>query len=353
MKAAVFHGAKSGLKLEEIPVPRPAADEVRVRVAACGVCHTDLHYIDHGVPTRHDPPLVLGHEAAGWVDAIGERVEGFAKGRPVLVPAVLTCGACTLCRTGRANICEHMQMLGNHIHGAFAEYVCVPARDLVPIPEGLDPVEASIVADAVTTAYHAVTQRALVRAGDTVAVFGCGGVGLSAVQFAAIAGAHVIAVDLDEKKLELAKLLGAADSVCARSEPDAAKSIKKRTNGGVDRALECIGNAATIQAAHASLRPGGRLCVVGFCDRPVELPLGKIMFTEQEVVGSLGCRPVDFPRVLGMAASGRFKLAPLITARRPLADIQLALDDLRAGRSVRSVILMPDAGSARTPSRAG
>jgi 6-hydroxycyclohex-1-ene-1-carbonyl-CoA dehydrogenase len=344
MKAAVFHGSKDGLKLEEIAVPQPAPDEVRVRVAACGVCHTDLHYIDHGVPTRRAPPLVLGHEAAGWVDAIGERVEGFALGRSVLVPAVLTCGVCTLCRTGRANICERMQMLGNHIDGAFAEYVCVPARDLVPIPDGLDPVEASIVADAVTTAFHAVTHRAAVRTGDTVAVFGCGGVGLSAVQFAALAGAHVIAVDLDEKKLELARELGAADAIHARSVPDPAKAIKKRTDGGVDRALECIGNPATIQAAHASLRAGGRLCVVGFCDRAVELPLGKIMFTEQEVVGSLGCRPVDFPRVLALAASGRFRLSPLITARRPLADIHLALDDLRAGRSVRSVILMP-----RTP----
>lgn len=339
MKAAVYGGSGNRLEIRDVPKPEPAAGEARVRVAACGLCHTDLHYLDHGVPTFRKPPIILGHEAAGQVDAVGEGVGNVRPGQQVLVPAVLTCGECTLCRSGRANICERMQMLGNHIDGAFAEFVCVRARDLVPLPQGVDPVEACIVADAVTTAYHAVVHRAQVRPGERVAIFGCGGVGLSAVQFAALAGAHVTAVDLDEGKLALARELGAADTVDAKAEPEPARAIKKRSGGGVDKALECIGHPKVIPAAHASLRAGGRLVIVGFADKPVELAAGKLMFMEQEVIGSLGCRPVDFPRVLELCASKRYRLAPLVTSRRPLARVNEALDELRAGKSVRSVVI--------------
>lgn len=339
MKAAVYTGEGKSLSVREVPVPEPAAGEARVKVAACGLCHTDLHYLDHGVPTFKKPPIILGHEAAGHVDALGSGVTGLKIGQAVLVPAVLTCGECTLCRTGRSNICEKMQMLGNHIDGAFAEFVCVRARDLVPLPAGIDPVEASIVADAVTTAYHAVTHRAQVRLGDKVAIFGCGGVGLSAVQFAAMAGGHVIAVDIDPAKLALARELGAADTIDAKADPEPAKTIKKKTGGGVDKAMECIGSPKVIPIAHNSLRAGGRLVIVGFADKPVELSAGKIMFMEQEVLGSLGCRPVDFPRVLELCAAGRYRLAPLITSRRPLDRVNEAMDELRAGKSVRSVVI--------------
>jgi alcohol dehydrogenase, propanol-preferring len=339
MKAAVYYAGAKGLEVRDVPVPEPAAGEARVKVAACGLCHTDLHYLDHGVPTFKKPPIILGHEAAGHVDAVGAGVTNVKPGQAVLVPAVLTCGECTLCRSGRSNICERMQMLGNHIDGAFAEFVCVRARDLVPLPPGLDPVEASIVADAVTTAFHAVTHRAQVRTGDKVAIFGCGGVGLSAVQFAAMAGAHVIAVDLDPAKLALARQLGAADTVDAKADPEPAKTIKKRTGGGVDKAMECIGSPKVIPVAHNSVRAGGRLVIVGFADKPVEIAAGKIMFMEQEVIGSLGCRPVDFPRVLDLCASGRYRLAPLVTSRRPLEKVNESLDELRAGKSVRGIVI--------------
>ncbi|NUN50665.1 MAG: alcohol dehydrogenase catalytic domain-containing protein [Candidatus Brocadiae bacterium] len=339
MKAAIWTGEGHSLKLSDIPVPDPAPGEARVKVAACGLCHTDLHYLDHGVPTFKKPPIVLGHEPAGHIDALGAGVQGLKEGQAVLVPAVLTCGECGLCRTGRSNICEKMQMLGNHIDGAFAEYVCVRARDLVPLPPAVDPVEASIVADAVTTAYHAVTHRAQIRPGDRVAIFGCGGVGLSAVQFAALAGAFVIAVDLDDGKLALARELGASETIHAGKDPEAVKTIRKKTGGGVDKAMECIGNPVTIRNAHASIRGGGRLCIVGYCEKPVEMAVNKIMFMEQDVVGSLGCRPVDFPRVIDLIAAGKYRLKPLITARRPLEEVNEAFDELRAGKSVRSVVI--------------
>lgn len=327
------------MKIEERPDPIPGPGEVRVRIAACGVCHTDLHYLDAGVPTYKKPPIILGHEAAGSVDRLGEGAEGVAVGQKVVVPAVLPCGQCAMCRVGRSNVCLRMKMLGNHVDGGFAQYVCLPARDAVPIPEGLDPVEVCLVADAVTTAYHAVVRRGEVHGGDRVAVFGCGGVGLSVVQFASVMGASVLAVDRDPAKLERARAVGAVEVLNVMEKKEPAKAIKQWSEGGVDRAFECIGKGETLLQAHASLRVGGRLCVVGFNEKPVEFPMGKVMFFEQEVVGSLGCRPVDFAPVLRMVKEGRFRIAPLITARRPLEEIGEAMEELRSGRAVRTVLI--------------
>ena len=172
MKAVVFHGSEGGLKIEDIPVPKVEAGGILVKVAACGVCHTDLHYIEHGVPTFKKPPIVLGHEASGIVEEVGEGVTNVKKGQRVLIPAVLTCGHCFACRRGRENICSNMKMLGNHFDGAYAEYVAVPAKDVLDIPESVPLEEASIIADALSTPYHAVKNRAKVQPGDTVVVFG-------------------------------------------------------------------------------------------------------------------------------------------------------------------------------------
>ena len=156
MKAAVFHGGDSGLRVEDIPIPKPEADEILVKVAACGVCHTDLHYIEHGVPTFKKPPIVLGHEASGIIEEVGAAVTHLKNGQRVLIPAVLTCGKCMACRWGRENICGDMRMLGNHLDGAYAEYIAVPAKDVLELPESIPLEEASIIADAVSTPYHAV-----------------------------------------------------------------------------------------------------------------------------------------------------------------------------------------------------
>src|SRR3990172_1159282 len=216
MRAVVFHGPKVGLKLEDVAVPEPGDDEIMVKVAACGVCHTDLHYIEHGVPTFKKPPVILGHEASGIVQDVGAEVSNVKVGQRVLIPAVLTCGHCPACRLGRENICANMTMLGNHIDGAYAEYVAVPAKDLLDLPASVPLEEASIVADALSTPYHAVKNRARAQPGDTVVVFGCGGVGINAVQLATAAGGYVIAVDINERKLGWAKEFGAAATVNAK-----------------------------------------------------------------------------------------------------------------------------------------
>ena len=179
MKAAVLHAPNTPLVIEDIPIPVPQADEVLVKVAGCGVCHTDLHYLDHGTPTFKQPPIVLGHEVSGTIAGRGVNVGNFDLGDAVLLPAVLSCGHCEYCRTGRENICENGRMLGNHINGGFAEFVAVPARDVFRMPSDVPLVDGAIIADAITTPYHAVVRRGKVAAEDWVLVIGCGGVGLS------------------------------------------------------------------------------------------------------------------------------------------------------------------------------
>lgn len=163
MKAAVFYGPNQPLKIEAVPVPTPAPAEALVKVAACGVCHTDLHYIDHGVPTFKKPPMILGHEVSGVIAALGEGVTRWKEGDRVLLPAVYGCGQCAMCRTGRENVCEKMVMFGNNVDGGYAEYILAPAKDLLALPDEIPLEEGAIIADAVTTPYHAVVNRGQVN----------------------------------------------------------------------------------------------------------------------------------------------------------------------------------------------
>ncbi len=337
MRAAVL-SAPGRLELQDVPQPEPSPGEVLVRVAACGICHTDLHYIDHGVPT-FKTPVILGHEVSGTIAGVGSGVTRFKEGDRVLLPAVLTCGACAYCRKGRENICEQMKMLGNHVDGAYAEYLVAPATDCFLLPREIPLAEACLIGDALSTPYHAVKHRAKVRPGENVAIFGCGGVGINAVQFAALAGAHVIAVDIDDRKLALARQLGAHDTLNSRSVERVDKELKKRTGGGVDVALEVIGKPAVIQAAYDSLGRGGRLCVVGYCAEPAPLAFSRMMFFELEVRGSLGCRPGDYPELIELVRGGRVQLLPLVTARYSLDDIFAGLEALRRGEGLRGIVL--------------
>ncbi|HSG99931.1 MAG TPA: zinc-binding dehydrogenase [candidate division Zixibacteria bacterium] len=340
MKAAVFHGPKQPLAIEEVKTPQPGVGELLIKVAACGVCHTDLHYIDHGVPTFKKPPLILGHEPSGTVAALGEGVSGFAPGDTVLLPAVLTCGQCEACRTGRENICENNIMFGNNIDGAYAEYIVAPAKDSFHLPAEIPLAEGSIIADAISTPFHAVKNRAQVKPGDSVLALGCGGVGINVVQVAAAVGGKVIAVDISEEKLDWAKRLGAFATVNPQQDENWTKTVRKLTGGGVDIAIEAIGNPVTIEAAFKALRTGGRLVVLGFTDKDISLNAGRIMYREMEIVGSLGCRPVDYPKLIELCRLGKIELKELVTARFPLENINDAFDLLREGKGLRSIIEM-------------
>jgi 6-hydroxycyclohex-1-ene-1-carbonyl-CoA dehydrogenase len=338
VKAAVFHGSGQPLSIEEVPTPEPGPGQILVRVAGCGVCHTDLHYLDHGTPTFKEPPVILGHEISGLVERLGEGVTRFVTGDRVLLAAVTCCGGCEACEEGRGNICANSEMFGNHIDGGFAEFVVAPAKDAFALPEEIPLAEGSIIADAITTPYHAVVNRGRVRPGDSVVVFGCGGVGLNVVQLATALGARVVGVDLSPEKLQWAEELGAAATLDPASVDRVDKALRSLTGGGADVAFEVIGNPETQAQSVASLRTGGRAVFVGYSPSSMTLNSGRVMFRELEVIGSLGCRPVDYPRVIEMVRQGRLELSRLVTHRFPLDQIDEALDTLRSGDAIRVVV---------------
>ena len=338
MRAAVFHGAGRPLEVTDVPTPVPGPGEVLVRVAGCGMCHTDLHYLDHGVATFKDPPIILGHEASGTVDRLGDGVGRWTEGDRVLIPAVLSCGRCRYCRAGRENLCANLRMLGNHMDGAYAEFIVVPAADLVAVPDSLPLVEVSIVADAVSTPYHAVKHRGRVRPGDLVAVVGCGGVGLNVVQCATVAGGRVIAIDTNQDRLAIARRLGAVETVDPSQVKRVDKHVRQLTGGGVDVAFEAIGKPATMSTAYGLLRRGGRLCVIGYTHDDLVISAGKLMFYELEVVGSLGCGGRDYPEIMELVAAGRLEVGPVVSGTVPLEEISQGFDRLRRGEGVRWVV---------------
>jgi len=339
MKAALFKGAGQPLEIADVDVPKPRHGEALVRVSACGVCATDLHYL-HGVPTFKQPPLILGHEISGVVEEVGEGVDEVNVGDRVLVPPVLSCGACVRCREGRDNICERMQMVGNHIDGGFAEYLKVPAKMLIKLPDDLPLHESSIISDAVSTPFHAVKNRGAVRGGEWVAILGCGGVGINAVQIASALGASVIAVDIDDRKLKLAKQLGAVETINPR-EVDAAKAVQKIVKGGVDAAFEIIGKPTTLEQAFNMVRPGGRLVVVGYSAENWSMRVSRVMFREITVLGSLGCRLAEYPTLINMVKTGRIKLEPIISSKLKLEEINEAMKNLEEGKVVgRQIIII-------------
>ncbi|UCF59374.1 MAG: zinc-binding dehydrogenase [Candidatus Bathyarchaeota archaeon] len=337
MKAAVFYGADQPLKIEDIPTPEIGPEEALIKIAACGVCHTDLHYLE-GVPTFKKPPIVLGHEASGIVTKVGEKVTNVKENDTVLIPPVLTCGTCHNCRIGRENLCRNIVMIGNSIDGAYAEYTKIPAKDLIKLPTEIPLEEASIISDAMSTPFHALKNRANVRPGDSVVIYGVGGVGLNAVQIAVALGAFVIAVDKIEAKLQHARDLGASETINVDVE-NPVKAVRRITGGGADVAVEAIGIPEVMRMAYNSVRWGGRAVIVGYSHKDLTISAARLMFREIEIYGSLGCRIVDFPPLVDMVRRGKLKL--LISNKMPLDQINEALEMLKKGKIKTRAIVVP------------
>jgi 6-hydroxycyclohex-1-ene-1-carbonyl-CoA dehydrogenase len=340
MRAAIFVGGGKPLEIREWPRPEPGPGEILVKVTACGLCHSDLHYLDHGVPTFKQPPLVLGHEVSGYVVKIGAGVDPTRMGTAVLLAPETTCGQCVLCRTGRENVCSDQKMLGNNIDGGFADYVVTTSRDAFALPDGLPIAESSVISDALTTAFNAVVRRAHIQPGETVAIIGCGGLGLSLVQVASMVGARVIAIDIDPKKLEIALQFGAAAAVDGKGDDTPKRVRKEAGGGGVEVAIEAIGRPATQESAVASLRTGGRAIFLGSSVQPMTLPGGRVMYRELSVIGTLGSRPIDFPVVLDLVKRGKLNAAGLVTHRHTLDEVNKGFDELRAGIGIRHIAVI-------------
>jgi S-(hydroxymethyl)glutathione dehydrogenase/alcohol dehydrogenase len=360
MKAAILHQAPGDLVIEEVTLDAPGPDEVLVRVVASGLCHSDLHFMEGKLPWPL--PAVLGHEAAGVVEAVGGRVAEFRAGDHVVSCLSQFCGACRECSGGRTWLCENRRGLGladrprprmsrrgqavNPLAGlgAFAERMLVHRNAIVQVPAELPFDRAALLGCAVVTGVGSVVNGARVEPGSSVAVIGCGGIGLNIVQGAALAGAErIIAVDLQGSKLELARVFGATDALDACAG-DPVKAVQEMTKGGVDYAFEAIGLAKTAEQAFAMLRPGRTAYLVGVppAGSTIQLP-GAATCLQAKGLQGLFMGSNRFKRDIPMLASlylrGKLKLDELIAERIPLEEVNAGYAKMRSGEQARSVIV--------------
>lgn len=310
------------LEIVDLPKPEISANDLLVQVKACGICGSDIHGWD-GSTGRRKPPLVMGHEAAGIVASVGANVRGFAEGDRVTFDSTVSCGECFYCRKGSINLCENRQVLGVSCdefrrNGAFAEYVVVPSRIAYQLPENL-PFEHAALIEAVSIAVHAAN-RTPVTLGDTAVVVGSGMIGLLVVQTIRLSGcSRVIAVDLEDSKLELAKKFG-ADVGLNPKKCDVIQEVMKLTGGrGADAAIEVVGASATVNTAIDVTRRGGSICLVGNLSPKVEMPLQKLVTRELSVYGSCASNG-EIPQCIDLLSRGAIQVQPLITALAKLDD---------------------------------
>ncbi len=355
MKAAVLHEVNTPLVIEDVPVSKPRSREVLVRTAACGVCHSDLHYIEgkYAAPL----PTVLGHEAAGVVEAVGSEVRHFRPGDHVISCLSVFCGHCEYCTTGRPFSCQNPEVsraegeeprLGNGVGqfynlSAFAEMMLVHEHALVKIRNDMPFDRAALIGCGVTTGFGAVVNTAKIEVGSTVAVIGCGGVGLSAINGAAIAGAgRIIAVDVKGTKLNLARHFGATDVVNA-AETDPVEAVREMTGGGVEYSFEALGLKQTSEQAFRMLRVSGMATVIGMVPEGEMLEIhGADLLDDKVLRGSnMGSNHfrVDMPRYVDFYLDGKLKLDDMISRRISLEEINEGFDDMKAGEVARSVIV--------------
>lgn len=364
MKAAVLNAVNQPLSMEEIEVRDPGHGEVLIRTVASGVCHSDLHFMEGLWPTP--VPVVLGHEAAGIVESVGEGVTYVKAGDPVVLSFVPFCGICRDCVSGRPQLCTNPAarlpagaaagprlskdgvMVNQFANvGSFAEMMLVPEGGVVKPPEGMPLDKAALVGCSVMTGVGAVINTAKVEPGATVAVIGTGGVGLNAIQGALLAGAsRIIAVDMLDNKLEYARQLGATDTVNA-SETDPVKAVQDLTKGGVDYAFEAIGNTKAGAQAFDMARRGGTAVIVGMMPFGSTMEINAAAFMGEKVLkgcfyGSTRFR-VDMPKLCEFYLSGRLKLDELVSRHYPLEQINEAYDAMKNGEVARSVL---DIGAA-------
>lgn len=362
-KAAVCREWNKPVSIETITVESPRRGEVMIKVAACGVCHSDLSATNGTIPLP--PPMVLGHEAAGHIVEVGEGVTDLQVGDAVVVSWVAACGRCPYCVQGRPALCDNAQKAAmtlpdgtrrikdakgqelNHMAGVavMAEYATMTRENVIKIDKDIPLDKAALVGCAVMTGVGAAINTAKVSPGSTVAVLGAGGIGLNVIQGAALAGARqIIAIDMADKKLELAQQFGATHVLNPSRDGDAVMKVMGLTGGGVDYSFECIGMGITIAQAYNMVRKGGTACVVGVSKPTDIVTLGTFMmpFQEKVLTGSMygSARPsTDFPRLLALYKQNRLKLDELVTATYSIDEVNRAFDDMQGGVNARGVIV--------------
>jgi propanol-preferring alcohol dehydrogenase len=330
MKAAVVTSFTEPLEIQERPVPEPGPGQVLVRIEASGLCHTDIHAAHGDWPVKPTPPCVPGHEGVGVVEKVGPGVTHRAVGDRVALPWLgHACGHCDHCVSGWETLCEEQQNTGYSIDGGFAEYAVADATYAVPVPDGVSSYDAAPLTCAGVTTYKAI-KVAHVRPSERVAIFGVGGLGHLALQYARLVGGTVIAVDVEDEKLRLATELG-ADHVVNAAETDPVAAIEAL--GGADVAVVLAVMPSVFEQAFASLRRGGRLVCVGLppeTDGPMSLPIFPTVLTGISVIGSIVGTRQDLAEVFELHALGRTRV---VAESRKLDDVNAAIDDVLAGRA--------------------
>jgi len=365
VNAAVIPAVQQPLRIEELRLPEPQTGEARIRIAACGVCHSDLHIAKGDL--KFPLPCVPGHEISGTIDALGPGVTGLTKGDRVVSSFIMPCGTCAACRRGDDNLCETYfaynrvkgvlydgtsrlyrpdgTPLAMQMMGGMAEYAVVPVTDVFPLPAALPLEESCILGCALMTAFGAVKNAAQIRPGQSVAVIGTGGVGSNVISLARVFGAErVIAVDVREDKLAAARALGATDAIDARGA-DPVVQLQKLTSGrGVDVAIEAIGRPETVAQAFNMVADGGRAVVIGVApaDATASFTINKLVRRGIQIVGSFGCRVrTDMPELLALAAAGKIDVRASITRRYPLGKVQEAFEAMERGEIIgRAIVVM-------------
>jgi alcohol dehydrogenase, propanol-preferring len=326
MKAAVVHALGKPLEIEEVPLPEPGPGEVVVRLEASGLCHTDIHAARGEWPVKPTPPFVPGHEGVGLVDRVGPGVDAVSVGERVAVPWLgRACGRCEHCITGWETLCESQVNTGYAVDGCYSEYVLANAAYVVPVPDGIDPMDAAPLTCAGVTTYKAVKVSGA-RPASRVAVFGVGGLGHLAVQYARIAGAEVIAVDVTEPKLDMARELGASHVVNAATE-DPAEAIQAL--GGADAVIATAASPRAIESAFASLRRNGKLVIVGLpADNEITVPVFQTVLGGVSIHGSIVGTRADLAEVFRLHARG---LTRVVRETRSLDDVNACFDEVLDG----------------------
>ena len=357
MKAAVLHAPGQPMTIEDVEVDKPQRREVLIRTSAAGLCHSDLHFMEGRYP--HPVPVVLGHESAGVVEAVGEDVTYVKPGDRVITCLSLFCGHCEFCLTGHMSLCQspevkippgkakRLRWKGESLHqflnlSSFAEQIVTHENAVVKVDRDIGMDLAALIGCGVVTGYGAVVHTAKVEPGSTVAVLGCGGIGLATVNAAQIAGAgRIIAIDLDPFKLDLAKQFGATDTLVASA--DVHKQVLEMTKGGVHYSFECIGLKQTTEQSFAMLRPGGTATVVGMIPVGTKIELkGTDFLGERRIQGCMmGSNRfrLDMPRLVDFYLQGRLHLDQMISGRLKLDQINEGFDAMRRGGVARNVIV--------------
>jgi L-iditol 2-dehydrogenase len=335
------------LEITTLPIPAPEPSDVLIQVAACGICGSDVHGYD-GTSGRRIPPLVMGHEAAGIVAAIGSMVKGFNIGDRVTFDSTVYCGVCPFCCAGEMNLCDNRQVVGVSCGdyrraGAFAEYVAVPARIVYKLPESLGFAEAAML-EAVSVALHAVAVSKL-EDGETALVIGAGMIGLLTLQAARAAGcSRVFVADIDATRLKSAMELGADNTILASGRELTQEVLRLTGQRGVDVVLEAVGRNETVATAIDCVRKGGKVTLIGNITPNVNLPLQKVVSRQIRLQGSCASCG-EYPAAMELMAAGKIRVGPLITAVAPLSDGPSWFDRLHSGEpNLMKVVLDPRIG---------